>query len=139
MLFPKKTKYRKMHKGRNRGLAKGGYEIAYGNYALKSLGFARITSKQIEACRVSINRYLKRSGKLFTRIFPDIPVTSKPAEVRMGKGKGNVEYWAARVQPGRILFELDGVSQEMAYGAFEKAAAKLPISVRYVKRFVDEE
>jgi len=134
MLQPKRTKFRKQHKGRIHGLAKGGSSLNFGEFGLKALEPERITARQIEACRRTINRHNKRTGKLWIRIFPDVPVTAKPLEVRQGKGKGSVEYWAARVKPGRILFELDGVTEEMARGAFERAAAKLPIKTKFVKR-----
>ncbi len=134
MLQPKKTKFRKAHKGRIKGKAKGGAMITYGEYGLKALEPERITARQIEATRRTITRHMKRQGKLWIRIFPDVPVSAKPLEVRQGKGKGSVEYWAARVKPGRIMFELDGVSEEVARGAFELAAAKLPIKTKFVKR-----
>ena len=134
MLMPKKTKYRKAHKGRIHGMAKGGTQLNFGAYGLKAVTPDRITSRQIESARRAISRSMKRAGKLWIRIFPDVPVTKKPAEVRMGKGKGSVEFWVARVKPGRIMFELDGVSEEVAREAFELAAAKLPIKTRFVKR-----
>lgn len=134
MLQPKKTKYRKQHKGRIHGNTKGGATLNFGSYGLKALEPERVTARQIEASRRAISRHMKRVGRLWIRIFPDLPVTSKPAEVRMGKGKGSVDYWAARVAPGRILFELDGVTEEVARGAFERAAAKLPIKTKFVKR-----
>lgn len=134
MLQPKKTKFRKAHKGRIKGNAKGGASITYGEYGLKALEPERITARQIEATRRTITRHMKRQGKLWIRIYPDVPVSAKPLEVRQGKGKGSVEYWAARVKPGRIMFELDGVSEEVARGAFELAAAKLPIKTKFVKR-----
>jgi len=134
MLQPKKTKFRKAHKGRIHGNAKGGASINFGEYGLKALEPDRITSRQIEAARRTITRHMKRVGKLWIRIFPDVPVSAKPLEVRQGKGKGAVEYWAARVKPGRIIFELDGVPEEVARGAFERAAAKLPIKTKFVKR-----
>ncbi len=134
MLQPKKTKYRKQHKGRIHGNTKGGATLNFGTYGLKALQPERVTARQIEASRRAITRHMRRVGRLWIRIFPDLPVTSKPAEVRMGKGKGSVDYWAARVAPGRILFELDGVTEEMARGAFERAAAKLPIKTKFVKR-----
>lgn len=134
MLSPKKTKFRKAHKGRIHGNAKGGTELLFGAYGMKALQPERITSRQIEAVRRAIQRYIKRTGRLWIRIFPDVPVSQKPAEVRMGKGKGSPEFWACRVKPGRIMFELDGVSEELARGAFERAAAKLPIGVKFVKR-----
>lgn len=134
MLSPKKTKYRKQHKGRIHGNAKGGYELNFGQYGLKALQPERITARQIEAARRAISRHVKRVGRMWIRVFPDVPVTKKPAEVRMGSGKGSVEYWAARVKPGRILFEIDGVNEEIAREAFERAAAKLPIKCKFVAR-----
>ncbi len=134
MLTPKRTKYRKAHKGRIHGNAKGGYELNFGQYGLKALQPERVTARQIEAARRAISRHVKRTGRLWIRIFPDVPVSAKPAEVRMGKGKGSVEYWACRVKPGRIMFELDGVPQELAREAFERAAAKLPIKTKFVSR-----
>lgn len=138
MLSPKKTKYRKMHKGRIHGNAKGGYVLNFGQFGLKALEPERVTARQIEAARRAISRHVKRVGRLWIRIFPDLPVTAKPAEVRMGSGKGSVEYWAARVQPGRIMFELDGVSEEVARGAFDRASAKLPIKTKFVRRIEEE-
>ena len=134
MLSPKKTKYRKAHKGRIHGNAKGGYTLNFGAYGLKALEPERVTARQIEAARRAISRYVKRVGRLWIRIFPDVPVTKKPAEVRMGSGKGSVEYWACRVKPGRILFEIEGVPAEVAREAFERAAAKLPIKTKFVSR-----
>lgn len=134
MLQPKKTKFRKAHKGRIHGNAKGGTDLLFGAYGMKALEPERITARQIESCRRAIQRYLRRSGRLWIRIFPDVPVSSKPAEVRMGKGKGTPEYWACRVKPGRIMFELDGVPEDDAKRAFELAAAKLPIAVKFMKR-----
>ncbi len=134
MLSPKKTKYRKAHKGRIHGTAKGGFRLNFGAFGLKALEPERITARQIEAARRAITRSMKRQGRLWILIFPDVPVTAKPAEVRMGKGKGSVEYWACRVHPGRIMFELDGVSEEVARQAFELAAAKLPIKTKFVQR-----
>jgi len=134
MLQPKKTKYRKAHKGRIHGNAKGGTDLNFGSFGLKAVQPERITSRQIEAARRAITRHIRRAGRLWIRIFPDVPVSSKPAEVRMGSGKGSPEYWAARVKPGRIMFELDGVSEEVARGAFERAAAKLPVRTRFVSR-----
>ncbi len=134
MLMPKKTKFRKAHKGRIHGLATTGASINFGQYGLKALEPDRITSRQIESCRRTIQRHLRRTGKLWIRVFPDVPVSAKPLEVRQGKGKGSVEYWAARVKPGRILFELDGISEELARGALERAAAKLPIKTKFVER-----
>ena len=139
MLSPKRTKYRKAHKGRIHGNAKGGTDLLFGSYGMKALRPERITAKQIEAVRRTIQRRIKRAGRLWIRIFPDVPVSSKPAEVRMGKGKGSPEFWCARVKPGRIMFELDGVSEELAKAAFELAAAKLPIPVKFVKRIDDSE
>jgi large subunit ribosomal protein L16 len=134
MLSPKRTKFRKAFKGRIHGTAKGGTTLNFGAYGLKALNPERITSRQIEAARRAINRHLKRSGRVWIRIFPDVPVSSKPAEVRMGKGKGAPEYWAARVKPGRIMFEIEGVSEELAREAFTLAAAKLPIQTKFVTR-----
>jgi large subunit ribosomal protein L16 len=134
MLFPNKTKFRKSYKGRIHGNAKGGMNLNFGSYGMKALEPERITSRQIEAARRTITRYMKRTGRLWIRIFPDIPVTSKPAEVRMGSGKGNPEYWICRVKPGRILFELDGVSEDVARRAFELARAKLPIRTKFITR-----
>ncbi|PLX29589.1 MAG: 50S ribosomal protein L16 [Alphaproteobacteria bacterium] len=136
MLSPKKTKFRKAFKGRIHGEAKGGFDLSFGQFGLKAITPERITARQIEACRRAINRHLKRAGRVWITIFPDLPVTQKPAEVRQGKGKGSVEYWAARVHPGRILFEIDGVSEELAREAFDLAAQKLPIKCKFVKRFV---
>ena len=134
MLQPKKTKYRKQHKGRIRVLAKGGSNLDFGTYGLKALQPERITARQIEAARRALTRHMKRQGKVFIRIFPDVPVSKKPLEVRQGKGKGSVEYWAARVEPGRILFELDGVSEVIARQALSLAAAKLPIKTKFIVR-----
>ena len=134
MLMPKKTKFRKQHKGRIHGVAKGCSEIAFGSYGLKAMSPERVTARQIEAARRAITRHMKRQGKLWIRIFPDVPVTKKPAEVRMGKGKGAVEYWICLVKPGRIMFELDGVKPEVAVGAFALAAAKLPVKTKIVER-----
>ncbi len=136
MLQPKKTKFRKMHKGRNRGFATRGNKVSFGEYGLKSLDFARITSRQIESARRAINRYIKRGGKVWIRIFPDKPITKKPIEVRMGKGKGNVEYWVALVQPGRMLFEIEGVTEEIAREALRLASAKLPIKTEFAERVI---
>ncbi len=134
MLQPKRTKFRKAHKGRIHGKAKGGTTLNFGSFGLKALEPERITSRQIEAARRAMTRHMKRAGRVWIRIFPDVPVSSKPAEVRMGKGKGSPEYWVCRVKPGRIMFEIDGVSAEVARGAFERAAAKLPIKTRVVAR-----
>ena len=137
MLQPKKTKYRKAFKGRIHGSAKGGFSLNFGSYGLKTLEPERITARQIEAARRAITRQMKRQGRVWIRIFPDVPVSGKPAEVRMGKGKGSPEYWAARVKPGRILFELDGVPGPVAALAFERAAMKLPIKTKVVARLGD--
>ncbi len=134
MLAPKKFKHRKQHKGRIHGNAKGGTSISFGAYGLKAMTPDRITARQIEASRRAITRHLKRQGKVWIRIFPDVPVTKKPLEVRQGKGKGSVEFWAARVKPGRIMFELDGVSEDLAREAFDLAAMKLPIKTKFVAR-----
>ena len=136
MLQPKKTKFRKQMKGRNRGLANVGAKVSFGEYGMKATGRGRITARQIEAARRTITRKVKRGGKLWIRIFPDKPITKKPLEVRQGKGKGNVEYWVALVQPGTILYEIEGVTEEMAREAFTLAAAKLPIKTTFVSRTV---
>ena len=135
MLQPKRQKYRKQHKGRNRGLAFKGSSISFGSFALKSLEFSRITSRQIESARIALTRNMKREGKVWIRIFPDKPITSKPAEVRMGKGKGAVDYYVAEVQPGRILFEIEGVSETLAHESLRLAAQKLPILCKAVTRY----
>lgn len=134
MLQPKKTKYRKAFKGRIKGNAKSGTEVSFGAYGLKALEPARITARQIESARRAMTRHIKRAGRVWIRIFPDVPVSKKPAEVRMGKGKGSVEFWAARVKPGRIMFELEGVTPELAEKALQLASAKLPIKTRFVQR-----
>jgi large subunit ribosomal protein L16 len=134
MLSPKKTKYRKQFKGRIKGATKGGSSLNFGAFGLKALEPERITARQIEAARRAITRQMKRQGRVWIRIFPDVPVSDKPAEVRMGKGKGAVEYWAARVAPGRIMFEIDGVTEEVAREAMRLGAAKLPIKTRVVTR-----
>ncbi len=134
MLMPRRTKYRKQQKGRIRGVASRGTQIEFGDFGIKALEPARITSRQIEAARVAITRKLKRAGKVYIRIFPDKPITKKPAEVRMGKGKGSVEYWVAVVKPGRVLFEIGGVSEELAREALRLAAHKLPIKTKFVMR-----
>jgi large subunit ribosomal protein L16 len=134
MLQPKRTKFRKQHKGRLRGNAKGGTELNFGAYGLKAQEPERVTARQIEAARRAITRHMKRAGRVWIRIFPDLPVTSKPTEVRMGKGKGSVDYWAARVKPGRIMFEIDGVSEEIAREALRLGAMKLPIKTRFIQR-----
>ncbi len=134
MLVPKKTKYRKQHKGRIKGVAKGGATLAFGAFGMKALEPDRLTARQIEAARRAISRHMKRQGKVWIRIFPDVPVSKKPLEVRMGSGKGSPEFWAARIKPGRIMFELDGVSEQIAREALELAAAKLPIKTKFIKR-----
>src|SRR5271166_4529811 len=138
MLSPKRSKYRKQHKGRIHGASKGGTTLNFGTYGLKALAPERITARQIESARRAITRAMKRAGRVWIRIFPDVPVSTKPAEVRMGSGKGSPEFWIARVKPGRIMFELDGVPAETAKVAFELAAAKLPIHVRFVQRLGEE-
>ena len=137
MLSPKRTKFRKAHKGRIHGLAKGGTQLNFGSYGLKAVAPERVTARQIEAARRAITRHLRRSGRVWIRIFPDVPVSAKPAEVRMGKGKGTPEFWVARVKPGRIMFEIDGVSRDLAREAFTLAAAKLPMDTRIVRRLGD--
>ncbi|MCL6270044.1 50S ribosomal protein L16 [Sansalvadorimonas sp. 2012CJ34-2] len=136
MLQPKRTKFRKQMKGRNRGLAHRGSKVSFGEYALKAVGRGRITARQIEAARRAMTRHVKRGGKIWIRIFPDKPITKKPLEVRQGKGKGSVEYWVAQIQPGRVLYEMEGVSEELAREAFALAAAKLPLQTVFVKRGV---
>ena len=139
MLSPKRTKFRKAHKGRIHGISKGGTTLNFGAYGLKAASPERITARQIEAARRAITRHLRRSGRLWIRVFPDVPVSSKPAEVRMGKGKGSPEFWVTRVAPGRIMFELDGVPWDLAQEAFKLAAAKLPIETKIVRRLGDIE
>ena len=134
MLLPQKTKFRKQHKGRIHGKAYKGFKLNFGSYGLKAITPGRINSKQIEAARRAITREMQREGRVWIRIFPDVPVSKKPAEVRMGKGKGSVEYWVSRIHPGRILFEVDGVSEEIAKNALLLGAAKLPIKTFFVKR-----
>lgn len=136
MLLPKRTKFRKMMKGRNRGLASRGGKVSFGEYGLQAVGRGRMTSRQIEAARRTITRTVKRGGKMWIRVFPDKPITNKPLEVRQGKGKGNVEYWVALIQPGRMLYEIEGVSEEMAREAFKLAAAKLPFKTTFAKRTI---
>lgn len=138
MLSPKRTKYRKAHKGRIHGNAKGGTVLNFGAYGLKAISPARITARQIEAARRAITRHIRRAGRVWIRIFPDVPVSTKPAEVRMGKGKGAPEYWIARVKPGRVMFELDGVPGDLAREAFRLAAAKLPLETKIIARIGDE-
>jgi large subunit ribosomal protein L16 len=134
MLQPKRTKFRKQMKGRNRGLAHRGSKVSFGEFGLKATGRGRITARQIEAARRAMTRHIKRGGKIWIRVFPDKPITKKPLEVRQGKGKGNVEYWVCQVQPGKVLYEVEGVPEDLAREAFELAAAKLPVSTQFVKR-----
>ena len=136
MLQPKRTKFRKQQKGRNRGLAQSGNRVSFGEFGLKATTRGRITARQIEAARRAITRHVRRGGRLHIRIFPDKPITKKPLEVRMGKGKGNVEYWVAQIQPGRMLYEIEGVPEELARDAFRLAAAKLPVRTTFVTRTV---
>ena len=137
MLQPKRTKFRKAHKGRIHGVATSGAELSFGQYGLKALEPDRVTARQIEAARRALTRHMKRAGRVWIRIFPDVPVSKKPAEVRMGSGKGSPEYWVVRIKPGRILFELDGVPPELAREALTLAAAKLPIKTRFVTRIAE--
>jgi large subunit ribosomal protein L16 len=134
MLQPSRTKFRKAHKGRIHGLATSGVDLAFGQFGLKAMEPERLTARQIEAARRALTRHMKRSGQVWIRVYPDVPVSKKPLEVRMGSGKGSVEYWVARVKPGRILFEVDGVSAEIAKEALTLAAAKLPIKTRFIAR-----
>ena len=136
MLLPKRTKFRKVQTGRNRGLAIRGSKVSFGEFALKATGRGRMTSRQIEAARRAMTRKVKRGGKIWIRVFPDKPITAKPLEVRQGKGKGNVEYWVCQIQPGRVLYEMEGVPEELAREAFALAAAKLPFDTVFVKRTV---
>ncbi|WP_297822456.1 50S ribosomal protein L16 [uncultured Paraglaciecola sp.] len=136
MLQPKRTKFRKMHKGRNRGYAIAGDSVSFGTYGLKSVGRGRMTARQIEAARRAMTRAVKRQGKIWIRVFPDKPITEKPLEVRQGKGKGNVEYWVCQIQPGRVLYEMEGVPEEVAREAFALAASKLPFKTTFVTRTV---
>ncbi len=136
MLQPKRTKFRKQQKGRNRGLAQRGSSVSFGEFGLKSTGRGRLTARQIEAGRRAMTRYVKRGGKIWIRVFPDKPITGKPLEVRQGKGKGNVEYWIAQIKPGKVLYEMEGVSEEVAREAFRLASAKLPFPTTMVKRTV---
>ena len=138
MLSPKRTKFREAHKGRVKGVAKGGYSLDFGAFGMKAMEPGRITARQIEAARRAITRHMKRVGKVWIRIFPDVPVSRKPAEVRMGSGKGSPEYWVCRVKPGRIMFEIDGVQKSLAEEAFTLASAKLPIKTRLVSRLGEE-
>lgn len=136
MLQPKRTKFRKQQKGRNRGLSQRGNQISFGEFGMKALGRGRVTARQIEAARRAMTRHIKRGGKIWIRLFPDKPITKKPLEVRQGKGKGNVEYWVDEVKPGRMMFEMEGVSEELAREAFKLADAKLPIKTKFEKRTV---
>ena len=136
MLLPKRTKFRKVQTGRNRGLAHRGSKVSFGEYALKATGRGRLTSRQIEAARRAMTRKVKRGSKIWIRVFPDKPITEKPLEVRMGKGKGSVEYWVCQIQPGKVLYEIEGVPEELAREAFSLAAAKLPFETVFVKRTV---
>ncbi|MEX2130503.1 MAG: 50S ribosomal protein L16 [Pseudohongiellaceae bacterium] len=136
MLQPKRTKFRKMMKGRNRGLSHRGSKVDFGEYGLKALGRGRLTARQLESARRALTREMKRGGKVWIRVFPDKPITKKPLEVRQGKGKGNVEYWVAQIQPGRIMFEIEGVEESVARQAFALAAAKLPFETSFVKRVI---
>lgn len=136
MRQPKRTKYRKQQKGRNQGLAKGGERVSFGEFGLKAMERGRLTARQIESARRAMTRHVKRGGKVWIRIFPDVPVTKKPIEVRMGKGKGNVEYWVAKIQPGFVMYEMEGVTEEIAREAFKLASAKLPIKTAFVTRTV---
>ncbi|QEP42599.1 50S ribosomal protein L16 [Ectothiorhodospiraceae bacterium BW-2] len=136
MLQPKRTKFRKQQKGRNRGLAQSGNKVSFGEFGLKATARGQITSRQIESARRAMTRYIKRGGKIWIRIFPDKPITEKPLEVRQGKGKGSVEYWVAQIQPGRMLYEMEGVAEEVAREAFRLAAAKLPVSTTFVNRTI---
>ena len=136
MLQPKRTKFRKQFKGRNRGLAQSGNKVSFGQFGLRATTRGRITARQIEAARRAMTRYVKRGGKVWIRIFPDKPISKKPLEVRMGSGKGNVEYWVAEIQPGRMLYEMEGVSREIAEEAFKLAAAKLPVRTAFIVRTI---
>ncbi len=136
MLQPKRTKFRKQFKGRNRGLASAGSKVSFGEYGLKAVERGKITARQIEAARRAMTRYIKRGGKIWIRVFPDVPVSKKPLEVRMGKGKGNVEYWICKIQPGRVLYEMEGVNESIAREAFRLAAAKIPFKTTFVSRTV---
>jgi large subunit ribosomal protein L16 len=136
VLQPKRTKFRKQHKGRNRGLALRGSRVSFGEFGLKAVGRGRLTARQIEAGRRAMTRHIRRGGKIWIRVFPDKPITKKPLEVRQGKGKGAVEYWVALVQPGRVLYEIEGVSEDVARRAFDLASAKMPFTTAFVKRTV---
>jgi len=134
MMQPKRTKYRKMHKGNLAGVAHRGSTVAFGDFGLKATGRARMTAREIEAARRAMTRYVKRGGQIWIRVFPDVPITQKPIEVRMGKGKGNVEYWVAQIQPGKVLYEMEGVTEEIAREAMRLAASKLPVRTTFVTR-----
>ncbi len=136
MMQPKRTKFRKQFKGRNRGLAQSGNQVSFGQYGLKAVSRGRVTARQIEAARRAMTRHVKRGGKVWIRIFPDKPISKKPLEVRMGSGKGNVEYWVANIQPGRMLYEMEGVTRDIAVEAFKLAAAKLPVRTAFIERTV---
>ena len=136
MLQPKKTKYRKQQKGKLRGFATSGAKVSFGEFGLKAITRGRVTARQIEAARRAMTRYIKRGGKIWIRIFPDVPITKKPVEVRMGKGKGNVEYWVAKITPGKVLYEMEGVTEEVAREAFRLAAAKLPVITTFITRAI---
>ena len=136
MLQPNRRKYRKEHKGRNEGLATRGAKVSFGEWGLKAIGRGRLTARQIEAARRAMTRHIKRGGRIWIRVFPDKPISKKPAEVRMGNGKGNPEYWVAEIQPGKVLYEMDGVSEELAREAFRLAAAKIPVATTFVTRHV---
>jgi large subunit ribosomal protein L16 len=136
MLQPKRTRFRKQHKGKNRGIAQVGNTVAFGEFGLKATDRGRITAREIEAARRAMTRYVKRGGKIWIRVFPDVPVTKKPLEVRMGNGKGNVEYWVAKIQPGRVLYEMEGVSEDIAREAFRLAATKLSVTTAFISRTV---
>ena len=136
MIQPKKTKFRKQQKGKLRGFATSGAKVSFGEFGLKAITRGRVTARQIEAARRAMTRHIKRGGKVWIRIFPDVPITKKPVEVRMGKGKGNVEYWVAKVQPGKVLYEMEGVSEDVAREAFRLAAAKLPVLTTFVSRAI---
>tara|TARA_B100001175_G_C19358020_1_gene565700 strand:+ start:128 stop:541 length:414 start_codon:yes stop_codon:yes gene_type:complete len=136
MLQPKKTKYRKQQKGKLRGFATSGAKVSFGEFGLKAVTRGRVTARQIEAARRAMTRHIKRGGKVWIRIFPDVPITKKPVEVRMGKGKGNVEYWVAKIQPGKVLYEMEGVTEEVAREAFRLAASKLPVLTSFVSRTI---
>ncbi len=134
MMQPKRTRYRKQQKGRNRGLSQRGHKVSFGEYGLKAITGGRLTARQIEAARRAMTRHIRRGGKIWIRVFPDVPVTKKPLESRQGKGKGNVEYWVAKIQPGRMLYEIEGVQEDLAREAFRRADAKLPVQTTFARR-----